>query len=312
MEKNIFNGKEAQYLVNYFQSIGVMVEIGGDSRIGGCYYPLEKRIQIGKNASSDNIVPILLHEFAHHIHFQLEPFWGGGHLKVIFDDDYSSVKNYRTELLEVTFFVADKTLGRNLKNEVKNKLKNAEKRLLPQKQRLQEEILEFEKIIKDKYPNFRRSKKFPECNSYLEKSEAQYLLESDYVCKEPGSWKKKTSWWKYATVWKNVPGWRHFELHIDNIETDFPNMPKEFVAYIRLKSHQRKISLINSNLSMTKKCGSYFSSAAELFARLVEGLYIDKEQVKKLAPNAYKRFYELLNAGYYKELHEVFVNLNLI
>ena len=86
---------------------------------------------------------------------------------------------------------------------------------------------------------------------------------------------------------------------IDNIEKDFKDMPKAFAAYIRLKSYQKKQSRISSRINKYKK---YYEKPAELFARLVEGLYLDKEWVEAIAPNVTKRFYELLNNGYYKEL----------
>ncbi len=310
MEKNIFNGKEAQYLVNYFQSIGVIVNIRNLRRRQhlGEYSGSTGMIYISKDISSDQVVRTLLHEFAHHIHFQLEHTFPGS-LEVIFDD--KSAEKYREELTEVTIFVRQyKGRTANSVREEWLRLKGRERKLLSEKQRLQEEILEFEKIIKGKYPKFRRSKEFPECKNYLENSVAQYLLKTDYVGSRYRCW--ESTWWKFnSTVWKNAPSWKGLNLSIDNIETDFPNMPKEFVAYIRLISHQRQIASINGRLPREKN-RYHYCRATELFARLVEGLYIDKEQIKKLAPNAYKRFYELLNAGYYKELYEVFVNLNLI
>ena len=89
---------------------------------------------------------------------------------------------------------------------------------------------------------------------------------------------------------------------IDNIENDFSDMPQAFSAYIRLKSYQKKQSRISSRINRYKK---YYEKPAELFARLVEGLYIDCEWVEAIAPNVTQRFYELLNSGYYMELSTI-------
>ena len=88
---------------------------------------------------------------------------------------------------------------------------------------------------------------------------------------------------------------------IDNIEKDF-DMPQAFAAYIRLKSCTRKLTSISSRINKYKK---YYEKPAELFARLVEGLYIDKEWTEALAPNVVQRFYELLDKGYYMELKNI-------
>ena len=134
-----------------------------------------------------------------------------------------------------------------------------------------------------------RSKKFAEFNKYIKGSNAKYLLKYDRV--------------KLVTGTLN----RRVDVYtIDNIENDFTDMPKEFAAYIRLKSCQKKQSRISAKIN---KMNKYYSKPTELFARFVEGLYINKEQVCVLAPNCYKRFFELLDAGYYKELRNVIISL---
>ena len=79
-------------------------------------------------------------------------------------------------------------------------------------------------------------------------------------------------------------------------------MPKEFAAYIRLKSCQKRQSRVSSKINRMNK---YYKRPTELFARFVEGLYINAETVKKIAPNSYKRFFDLMNSGYYKELSKI-------
>ena len=80
------------------------------------------------------------------------------------------------------------------------------------------------------------------------------------------------------------------------------DMPKEFVAYIRLNSYRKKQHRIASKIN---KLNKYYMKPAELFARFVEGLVIDENSIKNLAPNTYARFFELLNSGYYPHLKEI-------
>ena len=128
-----------------------------------------------------------------------------------------------------------------------------------------------------------RSKKFKEFDKYIKKSNARYLLKYDRVKLIQGGFFRKTI--KLYTI--------------DNLEKDFTDMPKAFAAYIRLKSFQKKQSRISARINKYKK---YYERPTELFARLVEGLYLDKEWTQAIAPNVTKRFYDLLKCGYYHEL----------
>ena len=264
--------KNAKDLINYIKSIGLVVCTSTKARGNQGFY-IKNRIDISKNIPQDRLIPTLLHEFTHYIHSRIEPFMerSGGTLEKIFDDEES--KFYENELFDVTKFV-----DKNSKCE----------KLLYHKDIVKEKIIEYEKIIKEKYPNFQRSKKFAEFNKYIKGSNARFLLKYDRVKLINRGFIHKTEFYS-----------------IDNIEKDFAGMPKEFAAYIRLKSCQRKQARISSKIS---KMNKYYSKPTELFARFVEGLYIDEEKIKTLAPNCYKRFYELLNAGYYKELSNVFYN----
>ena len=79
-------------------------------------------------------------------------------------------------------------------------------------------------------------------------------------------------------------------------------MPKAFSTYIKLRSLQKKQKRVSARINKIQK---YYKRPTELFARLVEGLYLDKEWVCALAPHTTERFYELLNSGYYKQLENV-------
>lgn len=253
-------------LIKYLKSLGLTVHTGTKARGHQGFY-IKGRIDISKNVPENKVVQTLLHEFAHHIHSELEPDMNktGGTLSMLFKTD-SDI--FFDELVKVTNFVDENSLF---------------VRLYEHKDRVKSKILEYENIIKIYYPKFQRSKKFKEFDKYIKKSDARYLLKYDRVKLIKGGFFRKTV--KLYTI--------------DNLEHDFNDMPKAFSAYIRLKSCQKKQSKISSRINRYKK---YYEKPAELFARLVEGLYLDREWVEAIAPNVTKRFYELLNNGYYKEL----------
>ena len=79
-------------------------------------------------------------------------------------------------------------------------------------------------------------------------------------------------------------------------------MPQAFCAYIRLRSAMRKQARITARMSKYKK---YYERPTELFARFVEGLYLDKDWTEALAPVTAAIFYELLENGHFMELETV-------
>ena len=257
---------EARKLVKYIRSLGVEVHTSTKAR-GNQGFFLRNRIDISKNIEEERIIPTLIHEFTHYIHSKIEPFMerSGGTIEKIFDDN--DAVYYKDELIEVTQFVD--------KNSKFEKLKY-------HKELLKNKMNDYEQAIKMRYPDFMRSKDFKEFDKYIKNSDARYLLKYDRIKLIKRGLKNKT-----------------VVYSISDIESDFPGMPKEFCAYIRLKSCQKKQTRISAKINKLKK---YYSRPTELFARLVEGIYINSEQVKHLAPNSYKRFFELLNCGYYKDL----------
>lgn len=260
---------EGKILIEYFKSLGLEVNTSTKARGHQGFY-LKNRIDISKNIPKDRVVPTLLHEFAHYIHAQVEPsmICTGGTIEAVFDSD--NVDIYKEELMLVTNFVDKHSRFEKLE---------AHKKIVKQK------ILEYQDIIKNKYPKFMRSKKFKEFDKYIKGSKAKYLLKYDRVKLVSGVLFKKVEM-----------------LSIDNLERDFIDISPEFAAYIRLKSCQKRQSRISGKINDLKK---YYEKPTELFARLVEGLYIDPETVQKIAPHTCYRFFELLNRGYYKNLSEV-------
>lgn len=260
---------DAERLIKYFKSLGLTVHTGTKAR-GHQGFFLKNRIDISRNIPENRVVPTLLHEFAHYIHSKLEPDMNktGGSLEVLFK---SNNPIYKEELIKVTNFVDNNSLC---------------VRLYEHKDRVKTKIKEYESIVKHYYPKFMRSKKFKEFDRYIKRSNARYLLKYDRVRLIEGGFFRKT-----AKLYS-----------IDNIEKDFTDMPPAFVAYIRLRSYQKKQARISARINKYKK---YYEKPCELFARLVEGLHMDKEWVEAIAPNVTKQFFDLLNDGYYRELTNV-------
>lgn len=306
MEKDL-----AKKLIKYFKSLGIEVYTNTKAR-GHQGFFLKNRIDISKNTKEERIVPTLLHEFAHFIHNKLEPDMvkTGGTIEVLFnlekegrkqekktsqqyvilnlfqnltserpcdpeinsgrhDYNFQHHKKLKEELLQVTNFVDEHSLCHRLKTH---------------KEQIKRKIKTLENQIKEDYPKFMRSKKFKEFDKYIKKSKAKYLLKYDRV--------------KFIS-----PFLHHVEIFsIDNIERDFPDIPRAFCAYIRLKSAQKKQARNSKRINYANK---YYSKPTELFARLVEAIYLNPEKARQIAPLSYERFFELLEEGYYFELKHV-------
>lgn len=260
---------EAKELIKYFRSLGIEVNTSTKAR-GNLGFFLKNRIDISKNIPPTRVVPTLVHEFAHYIHYRLEPDMNrtGGTFDMIFKENNSI---FEEELFKVTNFVDENSLCVKL-YEHKDRIKNL--------------IKIYESEIKKDYPNFQRSKKFKEFDKYIKKSKARYLLKYDRVKLIGRSFfRKKEEIYSVATV-----------------EKDFPEMPRAFVYYIKLHSAQKKQSRVSARINKLKK---YYTKPCELFARFVEGIYLDKEWVCALAPYSTARFFKLLDNGYYGELKNI-------
>ena len=263
---------EARELIKYFKSLGIEVHTSTKAR-GHLGFFLKNRIDISKSIPENRLVPTLIHEFAHYIHYGLEPDMhkNGGTLNAVFKEDNPVFKK---ELIRVTNFVDENSLC---------------VKLYEHKDRIKSLIKEYETEIKKEYPNFQRSKKFREFDKYIKKSKARYLLKYDRVkLIEGGFFKKQT-----------------YIYSVANVEKDFPEMPKAFAYYIKLHSAQKKQSRTSSRINRLNK---YYTKPCELFARFVEGIYLDREWVCALAPYTSEKFFNLLSNGYYGKLKEVVDN----
>lgn len=255
-------------LVKYFRSLGLEVNTSTKAR-GHQGFFVNNRIDISKNVAENRFVPTLLHEFAHYVHSQIEPGVNktGGSLEKIFHSDNPI---YEKELIRVTQFVDESS--RLVK-------------LYEMRDKIRVKIKQLELVIKEDYPEFQRSKPFKAFDKFIKRSDARYLLKYDRVKILGGFWRNQER-----------------IITIDGLERDFPEMPKAFAACIRLKSLQRKGSRVSARINRYRK---YYERPTELFARLVEGLYLDEEWVRALAPETTDRFFELLENGYYGELKSI-------
>ena len=255
-------------LIKYFKTLGLDVHTTTKAR-GHLGFFLNGRIDISKNIPEHKIIPTLLHEFSHYIHSKIEKNVSktGGSLKVLFN----SCESFEDELIRITNFVDESS--------------KCEK-LLEHKEMVKSEIKNLDELIKKEYPKFQRSKKFKEFDRAIRGTKIKYLLKYDRV--------KIMPWFIFG---------KEKIISINTIEQDFPRLKQEFVYYLKLKSLQRKQKRISNRIS---KMNKYYNKPTELFARFIEALYLNNNFVAENAPKAYKRFYELLDEGYFYELKNVF------
>jgi hypothetical protein len=266
IEKNVFEERE---FLNFLIDQGIIVKTNTRARgnLGICY---KNRIDISKKVIKERRIPVLAHEYAHKIHYDLEKnsFSKGGSLERLFDTE--NVSEIQQELITVTHFVDEKS-------------KFIE--FICQKSQIYLEIKELETVIKKEYSDFKRSKEFKPAKKYLKDSPAKYLLRYDNIKIVHPIFRKE-----------NV-------YSIKTIDEDFPDMPESIKNYLRLKSCERRYKRLYRAKSKAEK---YYNKSTELFARFIEGLFIDKEKVAEIAPFTYSRFNVLLNNNYYGKLKELF------
>ncbi len=266
--RNKINDLKKQ-IIDFFVSLGIDVHTSTKA-LGHQGFFRVNRIDISRDISENRIIPTLLHEFSHFITFKLKAKCTD------FIPIFKCNDNYiYDELIKITNFVDENSTL---------------EKLYIQKDNIKNTIKYHEKIIKTKYPEFKRNEKFKPFLKHTKNSNAKYLLKHDAI--------KVLHWFTYKTY------------SIINIENEFPDMPEEFISYLKLKSCQRKQSSISRKIN---KLNKYYNTPTELFARFIEGLYLDKEKVMAIAPRTYTLFKGLYESGYYKHLNKLFeiVNINI-
>ncbi len=257
-------------LVEFLKALDIEVKTNTKARGNQGLY-LKNRIDISRNLKDDRAIEVLVHEFAHHIHSKIDNDFikNGGSLETLFNT--SDITEIKQELINVTRLI-DKNSRLKIFIDAKNEVINT--------------IKSMQNAIKRDYPEFLRSKKFIEFEKYIKNSEAKYLVKYDAIRLMHGFFFKKER-----------------VITVKNLENDFPEMPKAFQIYIRLCSMQRKQTKLTRRINKLTK---YYEKPTELFARFVQGYFTAPQTVSTIAPISVKRFLELLNSGYYKELKDLF------
>ena len=257
-------------VIDFMRALNIEVKTNTKARGNNGLYQ-KNRIDVARGLTEEQAIDVLVHEFAHHIHYKIDKDFlkNGGSLENIFNT--SNIVEIKEELKNVTNLI-DKNSRLNI--------------FLKAKEEASNQIKGMQSAIKRDYPNFLRSKKFPEFEKYIKGSDAKYLVKYDAIRLMQGFFFKKER-----------------ILTVKNIETDFPDMPKAFQLYIRLCSMQRKQAKITRRIG---KLNKYYEKPTELFARYVQGYFSTPETISTVAPTTTKRFNELLSSGYYKELKDLF------
>lgn len=259
-----------QDMVLFLKDLGLTVHTNTKAR-GHQGFFLKDRIDISFNLTEKRKIEVLIHEFTHFIHYQIdkEVFKNHGTLDLLFPN--SDLKLIEDELYKVTRYVdTNKSF----------------KLLEEQRRKVMDQIKTLDSSIKVSYPDFRRSYDYPIFTKIINKSDAKYLLKYDRV-------QVKTMFFGGNKIYS-----------IQNIDVDFPNLDDNIRDYVRLKAYQRKLKRISSRLNKLEK---YYRRPTELFARFVEGLFIDTNKVAEIAPYTYLVFCNELAKNRYLYLAD-FIN----
>lgn len=268
----IRNCVDKKKFVDFLKNLGIDVHFDTKAR-GNAGFCTGSRIDISKNLSDEKAKDVLLHEFAHYVHFKLEPDIAKSHgsLEKLFDtNEKLIVDEIENELFQITLIVFNGETTRRIK---------------ALKENLNQKIKNEREIIKKYYPKFQVGEKFKEFNKYIRFSSAKYLLKYDKVIVRGG-------WFTMDTT-----------ISVKTIEDDFPKMPEAFVAYIRMKSYERHRNRINARNGRVNR---YLKQPTELFARFFQFYCSDIDGAKMLAPVSVRRFEKLFAENYYPFLREFF------
>ena len=255
-------------LIRYISSLGIDVKTLTKAR-GNRGFFKEGRIDVSKTLDDYSAVKVLIHEFAHYVHHQIDNKMQS--LEKVLGQDNETIRN---ELLQVTMFVDKNSVCKKLNTE---------------RERLKLRIKTLSDSIKTTYPKFSLNSDFKEFRKYSRWSDLRYFEKYDKV---------KVQSWNSAKIYS-----------ISKVREDFPDIPEVFIDYLNLKSQQRKRAKISRRIN---KLSKYYNEPCELFARFIEGIYIDTAQVKTLAPTAYECFLNMYNNNFYSGLREVFSIIRLI
>ena len=200
-------------LVNYFESLGIDVNIGKNKARGnqGLFIAKQNqkfRIDISRNVDDSSKLAIMLHEFAHYVHYRYDSSLKT--LDFVFDDISDAEME---ELLRVTVEKVPKSFAQVLYDK---------------KDEFSRNVKSLSAIIRKYYPDFKLSSPFKTIEKNINYP-AKYLLKYDRI--------------KYLNK----------IYSIENLEKEFEELSECQYAYIKLKANQRHIAKINSRINRLNK-----------------------------------------------------------
>lgn len=257
-------------MTDFVRSLGLCVNTKTKAR-GHQGFFLQNRIDISANLTDKRKIEVLIHEFTHYIHSKIDSsvLKNHGTLETLFPN--ADIKTIEEELIKVTRFVDT------------NK---SYKLLTERREQTLDEIKTISNVIKQDYPDFKRSYPYQKFERIIKKTDAKYLLKYDLV-------QVKVMFLTKPKVYS-----------VKTVDTDFPQLDVQVRNYIKLKAKQRTLRKISSRLNRLDK---YYTRPTELFARFVEALFVDTNAVSEIAPYTYLVFCKELTNNRYLELAD-FIN----
>lgn len=257
-------------MTDFVRSLGLCVNTKTKAR-GHQGFFLQNRIDISANLTDKRKIEVLIHEFTHYIHSKIDSsvLKNHGTLGTLFPN--ADIKTIEEELIKVTRFV-DTNKSYKLLTERREQTLN--------------EIKTISNVIKQDYPDFKRSYPYQKFEKIIKKTDAKYLLKYDLV-------QVKVMFLTKPKIYS-----------VKTVDSDFPQLDEQVRNYIKLKAKQRTLRKISSRLNRLDK---YYTRPTELFARFVEALFVDTNAVSEIAPYTYLVFCKELTNNRYLELAD-FIN----
>lgn len=204
-------------IIEFLTSEGIVVNIGKNKAQGNkgffkatgkCY-----RIDVAKGLKEEEIIRVLLHEFAHYVHYK-----------------------YDKTLKKIDFIIQDLTddiLEEMIELTVDLVPREDAKKLFAQKELINSEIKTLSKALKKIYPDFKLSVQHKYIEQLIRKKGYYYLLKHDRV--------------------KVLRGFSVKMLSVENVDNYFTSDEEALKQYIKLKSKQRVLKRINSRINKLNK-----------------------------------------------------------
>ena len=93
-------------VIEFLKSVGIEVKTNTKARGNQGLYQ-KNRIDIARGIKDDKAIEVLVHEFAHHIHYKIDKDFikNGGSIETLFDT--TSTSSIKKELINITNLIVD-------------------------------------------------------------------------------------------------------------------------------------------------------------------------------------------------------------